>query len=111
MKDNKAKSPIRKNKNISSAKKTELKPLSGHGGYRPGSGRPAGSRTIISRKHLSEIIDEQTILKIVKKAVEIALAGDVDMQKYLMNHCFGVPIPKRDENDSLNQKINILIDC
>lgn len=96
-----------KKSNLPAVIKKEIKP---RGGARPGSGRPVGAKTLISRKKLAEYLEPETIDKIVKKIVEKALSGDVDAIKYIFNHCFGLPAPRRDMNEP-DQKINILIDC
>lgn len=87
-------------------KKNELKP---RGGLRPGSGRPVGARTILSRKTLSDHIGPETIDKIIKAIVEKAKSGDVDAIKYICNHYFGLPSPRKDANDP-GTRFNILID-
>ncbi len=99
MKENKSKLPA-------VIKEKEIKP---RGGVRPGSGRPVGAKTIISRKKFADHLGPETIDKIVKEIVKLAISGNVDAIKYVCNHCFGVPIPKKDENEK--QAINILIDC
>lgn len=87
-------------------KKNEIKT---RGGARPGSGRPVGARGLISRSKISDHLDSETIHKIVRKIVEKALSGDIDAIKYLCNHIYGVPVPRKDGNEP-EQKINILID-
>jgi len=87
-------------------KEKEIKP---RGGARPGSGRPIGAKAIISRKEFSDHLGPEVIDKIVKKIIELAINGNTDCIKYVCNHCFGVPVPKKDESEK--QAINILIDC
>lgn len=96
-----------KKSNLPAVIKKEIKP---RGGARPGSGRPIGAKTLISRKKFADHLDPEVINKIVKKIIEKAINGDIDALKYICNHCFGLPAPRRDMNEP-EQKINILIDC
>jgi hypothetical protein len=89
-------------------KKKEIKP---RGGSRPGSGRPIGAKTIISRTEFCDHLTKEQIDKIVKRIIQLAIEGNVDCLKFIVNHFYGTPVPKHNDNSENQQKINILIDC
>jgi hypothetical protein len=59
------------------------------GGKQPGSGRPKGSTT---KPRLSDYLTEKEINAIVKKAKELALAGNENMIKLITEQHFGKAI-------------------
>lgn len=57
-----------------------------NGGARPGAGRKKGST---NRPQLRDHLTEKDILDLVKKARELAQAGDTKMLAFILEHAYG----------------------
>lgn len=63
-----------------------FKKSQGHGGKRPGAGRPAGAR---QKLLIRDFINEEDARKLVEKVKMLANKGDVTLLKFLVEQVFG----------------------
>lgn len=75
------------------------------GGKQPGAGRPKGSTT---KPRLSDYLSEKQVIKLIKKANEMAEEGDTLMLKFVLEQHFGKAIQPME--GSFVGEINISFD-